>query len=505
MKSVQKQIKEIRGERLVDTANTINHEGARAWKLTPEEAIDQLMMTGVLGSTFYVEERLQIEYAFVLIDGVAQYNKELLAKAIVKGRTQGFIRTAPILGLAVLSTYDIELFKSIFNDVIRTGNDMEDFISMCRAIGRGFGRGVKSAMEAWAAKNVNPFYALKYGNQIKDMVRLARFKTSNSIYDYIFGKDGAAALEEYPQLAGHEKAKALIAEGDWDAALSIIDANRLDPFSLTGISKPTKKAWKTLARQMGVMAYLKYLNKLIEEDAIEMDVLKSKITAANLKKARVLPYRLYIAYLMLSKNAGFGSVEVLNHLAATLDEYVKIADLEVFAGKKVVLAPDVSGSMLFRIRDSKGRYRSYVPADIAGMFTGILYKGTKDSIVLPWSSEIKTHSAPKADSVITHINAIRNSAGGGTYMHLPVDFLIKQKEECDVFVLMTDNEQWSNKWITSWIKYKNEVCRKAKAVLIRVDPYNSKPFSPELAKEYDITQVFGWSDNVLTFLNTALS
>lgn len=505
MKAVNKLMRQQSGKgNPYHSSDMDNKAGGQAWSKSDSENVTQLMMTGTMGNTFYATQKELVKSTLELFERVAQTDPATLAKACVKGRNEGFIRTAPIMGLVMLSIHSTENFKNIFNDVIRTGNDLEDFMNMRVNMNRGFGRAIKTTIHKWLDKKATPFYAMKYGRQLQRAIRVSRPK-AKPIYAYIL--DGSTdvseqnvkiALEEHPQLHAYETAKMMIEEDKWNEAIELITTNRLDPLSLTGIKNPPSEVWKALAGQMGTMAYMKFLNKLLKVDALEEQTLKNKIQVQNLQAAKVLPFRLFTAYDNIHPGSYEGQT-VLNHLAETLDRYVDAYDWGKW-NKKFVIAPDVSGSMTWVPSSFDGhRQSNIIPAKIAGMLTGILYKGIKNSIVIPWDTEIHPHRVPKSDSVMSHINAITNANGGGTHMATPVFYMREHEIDCDVFMLITDSEEWGHGWLNSWMNYKM-FNPKAKAVLIRIDPYNTNPFDQQTAEKYDIFQVYGWTDSVLKYI-----
>jgi hypothetical protein len=149
MKSVLKNISEISNNPYTST-NTVNHEGFPAWETPTIKLFEQLLMTGSTGNSFYVSQRDNIS---ALINTINKALKEedinIVANIIVKARQEGFMRTAPILALSILRKYDPTIFKSIFSNVILTGNDLQDFIEINKSLGYGFGRAVKESMIKW--------------------------------------------------------------------------------------------------------------------------------------------------------------------------------------------------------------------------------------------------------------------------------------------------------------------------------------------------------------------
>lgn len=491
------------------TADTVNYEGAKAWKKSNAEAIRQLMFTGTLQNTFYASQKDMVEQA---VDVIKAASVENLYQAIIDGRNEGYIRTAPILGLVYLSEKDSGLFKKAFNEVVRTGNDLQDFLEMNKSV-RGFGRAIKDAMKNWISTKTNPYYACKYSRQIADAIRITHYPCNkDEIFHYILGKEYgvnekneklmAKAEKKYPALNAMKDVKLLLAEGDYDRAMELIDKYSLDVDSIIGIGKLPSKVWDSLGRSMPVMRFLKNIEKLTREGVLERNpnLYKEKITVENLKKAKVFPFRLYTAYQNIT------DTKVKNHLADVLNDYVTKFDWEVFNSKSWAICPDVSGSMTSKVRDSELK-----PSLVAGLFTGMLYKGLSDSQVIPWDTCVHPYRSPRADSVLTHIKNIENANGGGTEMNTPVEHLLKNKIKVDVFLGITDSEEWSRSrggrgsrsWIEAWVDYK-KFNPKAQAILIRVDGYNSNPFSDEQAKKYDIYQIYGFNDSCLNFMKFIL-
>ena len=381
MKTVKENLKTVA---TYATADTTNAEGFAAWKPGDVTLLEQLSMTGTLGNSFYANAKDATKEAVQLLE---RADASALAAAIVRGRNEGFIRTFPILGLVYLSKKDSVLFKETFNKVVLTGNDLIDFIEMAKSV-RGLGRAIKSAIGAWIARNANPYYAQKYRRQIADAIRLSRFKGEDSIYSYILnaysGVKGNTdeklekAYEQYPDLAAHRDFVSAVESGDLASAATLLKEKNIDVNSLTHLYDRFDKAlWAAVAAKSPVMRFIKYLAKFLREGVVTEEVVKAKVNVAALKKAKVFPFRLYTAYLAFTsemacaKRAASGAdvgnkpfadafasgnegsqdfpVEekfLIDHLAEVMNEYAQSYDWSAFAGKRWVVAPDVSGSMI---------------------------------------------------------------------------------------------------------------------------------------------------------------
>ena len=519
------------------SADTTNAEGFAAWTPSDAALLEQLAMTGTLGNSFYANAKEAAKEAVALLE---RADAQALAAAIVRGRNEGFIRAFPILGLVYLSKKNAHLFQDAFKKVILTGNDLVDFIEVAKTV-RGFGRSLKTAIADWIASNTNPYYAQKYRKQIADAIRLSRFKGEDSIYAYILNAysdvkgNSAEKLEkayaEYPDLAAHRDFVAAVEAGDLASAARILDAHNLDVNSLTAYyGKFDKALWAAVAKRSPVMRFVKYLAKFLREGVLTPELLKAKVNVEALKKAKVFPFRLYTAYLAFTlelahtKRAASGAdvgnkpfadafasgneasldfpVEekfLIDHLADVMNEYAQSYDWSAFAGKRWVIAPDVSGSMSSRIGDST--VLTY--ATVSAMFVGFFVKGLENVTVLPWDEEVKPYRVPRADSVMTHINAITRMVDGCTYMETAVNYMLKKGIDTDYAVFLTDTMEYGTGWLKAWKNYHKRH-PKAVAFVLRGDSYMTSPIPEAEAKRLNVYQIFGWNDSVIDYMKFVL-
>ena len=82
------------------TADAVNAEGAPAWTMRDTDRLVQLSMTGTLGNAFYASGSELTADAVKLL---RRAEPRALADAIARGRSAGFVRAFPLLGLVFLS------------------------------------------------------------------------------------------------------------------------------------------------------------------------------------------------------------------------------------------------------------------------------------------------------------------------------------------------------------------------------------------------------------------
>ena len=428
----------------------------------------------------------------------------------MRGRNEGFIRAFPILGLVYLSQKDSALFKETFARVVLTGNDLVDFIEIAKTV-RGFGRAVKSAIAAWLRKNTTAYYAQKYRRQLADAIRLSRFKGEDAIYAYILSAyDGVKgntpeklerAYGEYPDLAAHRDFVAAVEAGDLSGAARILREKSVDVNSLTALyGKFDKALWAAVADKSPVMRFVKYLAKFLREGVLTEEMLRRKVNVEALRKAKVFPFRLYTAYLAVARELGNEGKWATDYLAEVMDEYARSYDWSLFADRKWVVAPDVSGSMSSPI----GASSVLTYASVSAMFVGFFMKGIKGVRVLPWDTEVQNYAVPAADSVMTHIRAVTRMTGGGTYMEASVDYMLRNGVKADCAVFLTDTEEYGQGWLAAWRKYHRRHSD-AVAFVLRGDTYMTSPIDEKTARDLNVYQIFGWNDSVVEYMKFVLA
>ena len=160
--------------------------------------------------------------------------------------------------------------------------------------------------------------------------------------------------------------------------------------------------------------------------------------------------------------------------------------------------------------------------EIAGTFGVPLMKKAPDAIVLPFdmagrygyhttsSRGIYPDLLDRSQSILENIDKLASRRGGGTDMSLPVRHLIDNDIKVDWFIGITDCEEWGARnrvgdgvgWLTAWKNYKETIAPEALAFIITVSPYGHSMYRFD---EPGVFQIFGWSDQVLKFIQLGLS
>ncbi|MBI3921820.1 MAG: TROVE domain-containing protein [Armatimonadetes bacterium] len=498
-----------------------------------------MLTTGVFENTFYADSTTLVQEALEVFDRIAAQDCPLFAKMIVYARNEGLLRTVPITALAVLSRADSELFGKAFPLVIRTPNDLKDFVTLVRkgSVRGGLGRSVKRAVNDWM-NGLTEYHAIKYGSRsgdvaLRDVLRITHPKPKDDKADALFhylvnglmpeNSDSANSRVRpvraervqalLPQVWAFEQLKRADAPEDRQR---LIAEGRLPYEAIVGAIAPDAELWGELMKQMPYMALLRHINTLtragVLADCANADYVAERLTNCDaVAKSKVLPFRFFSAHKTLT-------AEVPRRVTEAVEEALELsfANMPTLPGVTCI-APDVSGSMACGLVSGKGTTRFI---DIAAVFAAACLKKSKDALVLPFEHRVVEVRLSSRDTLMTTADKLAKIGGGGTAVGAPISHLLEKQIKVDTFIGITDNEDWCYGWdgrtysqfatppakrpcgeeygfLNAWRKYKRKVNGKAKAFLLTIAPYQHA-VAPQ--NEPDVWFVYGWSDAVLPYI-----
>lgn len=490
---------------VLSTADVKNHEGFPAFSIPLAERCLRVLTTGTFENTFYVQAETLANEALENFGRMAGEDAELFARMIVYARNEGLLRTVPITALVVLSKANIYLAQEIFPQVIRTPNDLRDFVALVhgKGIREGMGRGVKRAVNDWLA-NLSEYHAIKYGSDgnafsLRDIMRLSRpipwNKRLKALFQYLVKgwEDGLG--EQLPQVAAFQALK-----GTRDPAIQRerVRAGRLPYEVVVGAVKPDVALWRELMGQMPIFALLRHLNTLarvgvFQEAASVAHVVARFTDAEHVQRSKILPFRWHTAHGMLLP-------EVPRAIAEAVEQALElsVANMPRLAGR-VCIAPDVSSSMR-NVLSERGKTRL---VEIAAIFAASALKQSQEALVLPFNTNVLDCRVSARDTLMTTASRLAGLCAGGTALGAPVAWMTARKERVDTFIGITDNEDWCyagpgpKGFANLWREYRHAVNPAAKAYLLTISPYATKVSPPG---DPGIHYIYGWSDAVLPYI-----
>jgi len=483
-----------------------NYEGAPTFKRSDEENLLNVLMLGTLEDTFYVDKTDLVDQASALFDQFRKKDPEFLAKALVYARENGFIRMAPILGLVYLSlANDKTYFHSIFQRVIRTPNDLRDFVQIVRSGQiRGMGRTVKDAVNAFLSTRMSEYWAIKYGSNsqnpsLRDIYRMTRpvlTGKAQAIARYLV--KGEFDVSQLSQVSYFEALKSVETE---DNAVYCIERGALPYEVVTSLAPSTKKVWTALLYQAPYMNLLMNLNNFhkygVFDDPKNVDY-AVKYLVDNVEKSKILPFRFFSAYKALNVDNN----RIIEAVSEALERsFVNLPDIE----GNVLIANDISGSMNCAM--SNRGTTTY--AEVAGIFAAALFKKAGDhSKIVSFNTQALGRTVNRMTPMLDMARMI-SSGGGGTDLSAPLQFMMNNRHfPVDVGIFITDSESWASyvfkhKTDKSVIEeYRRTVNPNFKAFFIQLAPYTHAIVPNNYPGCY---YIYGWSEQILQYITTILN
>lgn len=473
--------------------DTVNHEGAPAYKHEARHQLAQLAMTGTLHDTFYAGAAAQLADVTALAQTVSP---RFLAQAAIWAREKGHMKDMPALLLAVLSLRDATLLTRAFPRVVDNGRMLRTFVEIVRSGQAGrksLGSRPKALVAGWLeAASDHAILAASVGQKpsLADVLKMVHPKPGSparaALYAWVLKKP-------YDVAAVPEAVRALeIFRRDPEAPVPRV------PFQLLTSLELTPLHWAAIAKQAGWQMLRQNLNTFDRQCVFAVEGMAELIAArlkdpAEIARARALPYQLLAAYCAASPQVPLIVREALQDALE-----VATANVPALPGQ-VVVCPDVSGSMSSPITGYRGAATSMVRCiDVAALIAASVLRANPAARVLPFERDVVSVAVNPRDSVMTNAARLAGVGGGGTACSAPLALLNRERAKVDLVVLVSDNKSWADMrrgaatgLAYEWrqLKARN---RHARLVLIDLQPYGTTQ-APEAG---DVLNVGGFSDAV---------
>ncbi|MFO0663705.1 MAG: TROVE domain-containing protein [Polyangiaceae bacterium] len=505
-----------RGQKLAP-ANSRNEAGGLAYAFSPEHALAQYAATGTFNHTYYASGEEQLEK---VLDLARNVTPEFLAKTALYSREHGLMKDMPAFLLAVLATKDTNMLARVFARVIDNGKMLRNFVQIVRSgvTGRkSFGTAPKRLVRRWfSMRTPDAIFRQSLGSDpsLQDVIKMVRPSPKlgegetdavrEALYGYLIGKD--VARDKLPTLVqtfeAYKASKVFPQEGGIVAELPNL------PFEMLTAFPGDAAFWTSLAKRMSFTQLRMNLNTLsrhgvFQDDAMVAFVAEKLRDPEEVRRSRVQPFQLLSAFKAAYEEMPQAITMALQEAMETAIENVPIA-----LGK-VVLCPDVSGSMHSPVTGfRKGASSKVRCIDVAALMTATILRRNSYADVLPFSDDVVRlpRKLNPLDSVMTNAQYLASLPSGGTACSAPLRELNRRKVEADLVIYVSDNMSWrdfseapgkgpsflrATVMAEEWERFRERNPR-AKLVLIDVQPYGST----QMAERADVLNVGGFSDAV---------
>lgn len=469
-----------------------NNAGGFVFKLDEWKQLERFLILGTEGGTFYVsEKKLTADNANKVLlllkkDGIKVVEKTV--EILKSGRAPKPDVAIFVLALAASKGDDATRKAALaaVPSALKTGTHLLKFVDTVNGL-RGWGRGLKKAVQLWFKGRKNETLALqlvKYkqreGWSMKDVLRLAKpvpetdvqgklfgwtaknekaewakaqVAPGDKALDFVWAAEQASGLKLVAEQADTEQAKAILAEANQASVKKLVDlivTHRLPREALPTEALNKVEVWEALLQEMPMTAMIRNLGTMSKigllkplSDA-ERLVFQRLTDAERLRGSKVHPIQVLSALRTYSSGRGVRSAatwNVSNKVVEALDEAFELSFGVVEpAGTRHLLALDVSGSM-------QGGEIAGVPGLSPSAATAAL--AVVAARTEPWAAimgfdhGIRDLGVTAKDSILDATKKVSVNNGGGTDASLPMTWALENKIQVDTFVVLTDNETWA--------------------------------------------------------------
>ena len=469
-------------EPMPGSAQVANSAGGYAWEVDKWARLDRFLILGTEGGTFYIGERpLTREHAQSALECVAEDGARVVRRVVEISEAGRATRNDPALfvlamaaGAGDATTRSVAL--EALPTVARTGTHLFHWLQYVEAF-RGWGRGVRTAVSRWYTRKAPgdlAYQMLKYqsrdGWSHRDALRLAHPKAPSIAHDLLFrfavkGWEGVVEQKGARDVEFLDRVEAVQALRQMtpDEAARVIRIYKLTREMVPTPLLTHAVVWEALlaamplgamVRNLGVMSKVGLLAPM--SDAARAIVARLADRAA-IRRARLHPLALLAAlktYAQGSGMRGHGAWTPVSEVVDALDGAFYLAfDNAPWTGKRIMLALDVSGSMVAPVQGLP--FLSCREASAAMALVTAATEPQHRFVAFTNGSYRSLHSAHGCHSGLTPLaisprqrldDVLMTTSRlpfGGTDCALPMVEALKHRWAVDVFVVYTDNETWA--------------------------------------------------------------
>jgi 60 kDa SS-A/Ro ribonucleoprotein len=482
----------------------VNNAGGYVFKLDDWKILDRFLILGTEGGTYYVsEKKLSKDSAKLIGELIKKDGKRVTDRTIeVSQNGLAFKQDPTIFVMAMLSTAEDKNTRRYAMDnlhkVLRIGTFLLSYTAYVTQL-RGWGRGLRNAISNWYNKmsaeklavQVTKYQSRSLEGELpwshRDLLRLAHVRpvdtNHNLIYQYVTHGVGNekgqikpvdfadfADNESLEYIWAHETAKKLNGE----QLVSLINQYHLTHESIP-TELQTKEIWNELVKTMPMTATIRNLGRMTSMGVLaplssNVQLVCERITDDEvIRKSRIHPMSILMALRTYSEGHGFrGKLtwSPIQKIVTALDTafYKAFKNVEP-TGKRILLGVDCSGSMSYPIPGLD----CLSSRDVAATIAMAIMKKETNSHVMGFCHnfvELKIDPEMRLDNVL---EVMDRHDWGSTDCALPMLWATKNKVQVDAFVILTDNETWSNSQIQPFEalnQYRRKFTKDAKLIVL---------------------------------------
>lgn len=474
----------------LDARQVKNNAGGYVFQLDVWKRLDRFLILGSDSPTYYQSAK-----------ALTRENSKVVAECYASDPERTVVRIIAILDSGRAPKNDTAIFALALGAahadvrvrrwalaalpmVCRTSTHLFQFVSIARALGKGWGRAFAHAIANWyTRKSVDAlaYQMIKYrqreGYTHKRLLDMSHAPSTGdharrNLYHWAKGKITNNATPVLPRLV---RAHQLVMNESLpeESLLMFIREERLPWEALPTGANANPKVWQAMLPTMGLTAMIRNLGNMTRVGAIkplseaEAMVVARLGNAEDIRASRVHPFSILLASAVYGSGRGVkgsGTWTPSQAIQAALEAAFYTAFTNVApSGKRFFIALDVSGSMSSPFMGSP-LMCSEATAALSLVTMAVeprtYVAGFADRMrILPLSAGMRLGDA---------VRSVSNMTFGGTDCALPMLYALENKIEADVFVVMTDNGTWAGEVhpATAIKRYREKTGINAKLIVV---------------------------------------
>lgn len=485
---------------LKNSGMTQNHEGATAYKLTPEMELYTAVVTMALQDKFYETANDQIERIAHLI---GQVDPQFVAKLAVYTRNEMHLRSIPLLlvvELAKIHTGNDLVSRTIDKVVMRADEIME--LLMCYQW-----RNNRAGLKKLARLSHQIQIGLQRAFNRFDEYQFAKYDRDNlevKLRDALFIVHPKPKDEAQQTIFNKIANRSLDTPYTWETELSALGQQQYETPEMRNAAFAEKWSELIQSGRMGYMALMRNLRNMLDSSLSyeDMKIVAERIADAHqVERSQQLPFRFLSAYNELANITSPTSTMMLNALEdAVLHTAASIKGID--ENSRILLACDTSGSMCGQLSANS----SIMYYDIGLLLAMLLQNRCKQVVSGMFGDTWKVINMP-SKSILSNTMEMRRRSGEVGYStngEKPLEWLIQQNVVMDKVMIFTDCQFWNynggnyaQKFQKTWRDYK-KIAPNARLYLFDLAGYGHSPLSIE---QDDVYCIAGWSERIFNILD----
>jgi 60 kDa SS-A/Ro ribonucleoprotein len=462
----------------IDDRQVQNNAGGYVYALDQWKRLDRFLILGADANTYYQKARELTRENAKIVEACWAADPARTAAVItaisVEGRAPKNDPAIFALVLGALSPVDearAAAYAAI-GKVCRTGTHLFQFVATAKAMGKGFGRGMKRAVANWyLEKSVDDvaYQVVKYRSReslthemVLDMARPKVDKAGDparwALGEWIVGR-GTDVPEVYDHLPSivvdHEFAMKMGADESKSMVAFLKDHTRLPWEALPTWANADPEVQKALLPNMGMTAMVRNLGNLTRIGAItplsdEEKMVVGRLRDADaIRKSRIHPMQVLTALKIYASGRGLAhgfktppSWSPSQRIVKALDDAFYLAFANVVpTGKRFFLGLDVSGSMSSNVSGSA----SLSCCEAAAALSLVIAKTEENSFIGRFNNGLEPVTFGPGSRLDDVLRQTRDINTGGTDCSLPMQYALQKKMKVDCFVVLTDSETYAGR------------------------------------------------------------